>query len=122
MQPVVTLTVTESRCGKPLERGNGSEEKPSNVTLSLAQVVVGFGFGYSHGGCDQADPGGLLGGVETKAVVEWKCEKAFVKIFECGGGLTEGDDGGAQLGFSFCFLVGLVDAVEIGVAEQPGGG
>ncbi len=83
MQPVVTLTVTESRHGKPLELGlrrwrscgNGSEEKPSNVTLSLAQVVVGFGFGYSHGGCDQADPGGLLGGVETKAVVEWKCEK-----------------------------------------------
>lgn len=87
----------------------------------MAQVVVGFSFGLAHSGCDEADPGALLGGVEIEAFVEWQGEEAFVKIFESGGCLVQGDDGWAQLGFSFRFLVGLVDAVEIGVAEQPGG-
>jgi hypothetical protein len=129
MHTLVTLTVTESRYGKPLELGrwrwrscwNKSKEKLSDVRLGSAQVVVCFGFGLSHGGCNEADPGALLGGVETEALVEGQGKEAFVKIFESGGCLVQGYDGWAQLSFAFRFLVGLVDAVEVGVAEKPSG-
>ena len=59
-------------------------------------------------------------GLEAESFVQREIEDTPVEIVEFLAGLVEGDDFGSQLGFSFRFLVGCVDAVEIGVAEFPG--
>ena len=59
-------------------------------------------------------------GLEAESFVQREIEDAPVEIVEFLAGLLEGNDCWFQLGFSFGFLVGCVDAVEIGVAEFPG--
>jgi hypothetical protein len=105
-----------SACLPLLRRDTAFGEEGANVTLGRDESVCGFGFGDSNGRRDHVDPGFLFISGLVEAFEEGEVKEAFVQISKRIGGSIEGDDKGSQFSFAFGFLVGFVNAVEVGVA------
>ncbi len=97
-----------------------SSQEFANVTLGLPEEMSCFSLGLANGWRDNIDPGNLLRGPEEEAIGKRKIKKAFVHIVDLSSRGVEGDDSGTELGLALLFLVGGIDAVQVGIALLPG--
>jgi hypothetical protein len=78
-------------------------------------MLIGFRPGYSNCGSDQVNPSRLVVGLCSESQFERHLEQSFVEVQKLVGVRVESNNVGSQFGFALFFLVGRVNAVEIGI-------